>query len=261
MWTAVRSQLVGVTADHEAVQQINWPSLEPGTVEDILAQLLIRRHPGTIRIDGSGGDDGADVVLEAGDGSRIWEIKSFASTLSTKQKRQITTSHRTAIQKRSPVVAWELVIPKDPTPAEERWFADLKVEHPGIPMTWFGLAQIELALADHPEFQRCLLPNSPENLALDRLRQMKEEKASLGGGVWDVMARAKGLRGLSDVLDPDYRLEFAQGAMVRSARAVSWSSIPASSTRSRSPGRSCAASSGVAGWRVHLPASSHRQPY
>lgn len=99
---------------------IRWEGLDPARVERAVKLLLRRLHPDAQGIDGAGGDDGRDIQGTGPDGLVIFEVKSYASRLTGSQKRKIRRSLAKAAA-HSPV-RWVVVVPLDPSPAEQSWF-------------------------------------------------------------------------------------------------------------------------------------------
>ena len=77
------------------------------------------------------------------------------------------------------MLLWTLVIPHDPTPAEERWLAETLAPLAGVPVAWMGRTQLEAAFAEHPHLARAFLPGSSQSRALELLAQHHQEQARL----------------------------------------------------------------------------------
>ena len=98
-------------------------------------------------MDGAGGDDGADVVAPVPGGFHVFEIKSFTGRLNAGRKKQVEKSLETATAKRPSMIAWTLVLPLNPSPAEERWLAGLQ-SSTGVTLAWMGLTQLEASFTE-----------------------------------------------------------------------------------------------------------------
>jgi len=199
---------------------IPWAELEPLTAERLLAALLIRTVVGAYAVDGTGGDDGADVTAPADGGVHIYEIKSFALRLTPAQRRQVERSVTTARAKRLDMVRWTLVMPLDPSPAEERWLTGRLAELAGVPVAWMGRTSIEAAFAERPDLARAFLPGSAQQQALEWLAQLRQEEAGLTAGVPGAIRRGAKLREQVKLIDPDYDfdLELTAGGQTVSVR-------------------------------------------
>lgn len=184
--------------------QVPWTELEPLQVQKLISALLVRLMTGAYAVGGSGGDDGADVVRPVDGGVHVYEIKSFTATLRPGQKSQVRKSLTTAREHRARMLLWTLVIPHDPTPAEERWLAETLAPLAGVPVAWMGRTQLEAAFAEHPHLARAFLPGSSQSRALELLAQHHQEQAGLAAGVPDAVERGGKLRELLAEVDPDF---------------------------------------------------------
>jgi hypothetical protein len=164
---------------------IRWEALDPAKTERA-AKLLIRRlHPTAQGIDGAGGDDGRDIRWDGPDGLVIFEVKSYSDRLTTAQTRKIKGSLTNAAA-HSPV-RWVLVMPLDPSPAEESCFDGLRREHPEITLEWRGRDWLDGQFAQHADLRR-YVEGSDYDL-LERARELGFEQAALANGATDLVAR------------------------------------------------------------------------
>jgi hypothetical protein len=154
-------------------------------------------------MDGSGGDDGVDVLAHAGSGIHVFEIKSYRERLKPAQKRAIEKSARTAAEKNPDMVAWTLVMPLDHTPAERRWMEKDLAVIAGVPVAWIGRTRLEVELARYPDLVRHYAPGNVEDLAFDLLAEHQTE-ALPPRTVGDVVQRARRLKDHADAVDPFY---------------------------------------------------------
>ena len=95
-------------------------------VRDMISVLLSRLYPDARRIDGRGGDGGRDVqIVDGQDGSITcaFELKSFIDRMNAVRRRQVERSLKRAASLEP--ARWILVVPIDPTPAEDNWFRRL----------------------------------------------------------------------------------------------------------------------------------------
>ena len=183
---------------------IPWGELEPLQVQRLISALLVRTVPNAHAVDGAGGDDGADVVSTKVGGIHVYEIKSFASCLTPGQRRQVEHSLSTARKRRTDTVAWTLVLPLDPSPAEERWMHKKLDPMAGVLVAWMGRTQLEAAFAERPDLARAFLPGSAHQQALEWLSAHGHGKAGLAAGVPDAVSRGRNPRQQLRVVDPDY---------------------------------------------------------
>lgn len=182
---------------------IPWGRYSTDQVEDLLAAFLLREYPGAERMDGTGGDDGIDVLAPASGGIRVFEIKSYRERLKPAQKRAIEKSARTAAEKNPDMVAWTLVMPLDHTPAERRWMNQELAAAAGVPVGWVGRTRLEAELARYPDIVRYYAPGNVEHLAFDLLAEHSREAVpprTLG----EIVQRAQRLGEHTNVIDPFY---------------------------------------------------------
>lgn len=213
-------EFVGGMRDAVSVTTIHWEDLDPTTVENVIAALLVRTVPGAQPVEGAGGDEGADVVAPLADGQHVYEIKSFTGRLNPSRKRQILASLRTARDHRPEMRAWTLVLPTDLTPDEQRWFTSVLGAEVAVPVTWKGRIELDAAFAERPDLSRNFLPGSAEALALDMVVQKSQETAALAGGFPDVVDRVAKLRTLGGKVDPDWDIAVDSAPGMTTARLI-----------------------------------------
>lgn len=198
---------VAVAGEDVGVAGRRWQDLAPMEVQRVVAGLLVRIHPDAYAIDGSGGDDGADVVAPVKGGVHVFEVKSFTSRLTRGQKQQIKKSLTRARDSRPDMTSWTLAVPLDPSPAEERWFYSELPQLVNVSLNWMGLTQLEAALAEHPHIAREFWPGSATRTALELLADYHQEQAALGAGVPDALERGRKLQELLREVDPDFNFD------------------------------------------------------
>lgn len=164
---------------------IRWQDLDPAKVERAIKALLRRQHPMAQGVDGSGGDEGRDTSWCSPEGLVIFEVKSYTSRLTNSAKRKIKASLVNAV-KHQPV-RWCLIVPLDPSPAEEAWFGNLRQEYPGVELEWRGRDWLDEQFAAHEELRRMV--EGSDYALLQRAREMGQEQAVLTRGVPDVLDR------------------------------------------------------------------------
>jgi hypothetical protein len=179
----------------------------PAQAEDLIAALLVRTVPGAQRIDGAGGDAGVDVRAPGEGGWHIYEIKSFCRRLTAAQRRQIRDSLLTAVGSQPAMVSWTLVLPLDPSPAEDRWFTGQLQALADVPTAWLGRTQLEAELSRHRDLLRAFAPGSTERRALDLLASYAAEQAAMNRGMSDGIPRLMNLKEQFDLTDPDWAFD------------------------------------------------------
>lgn len=159
---------------------IPWGDYAPEQVETLVSAWLIRVVPRAQRVDGAGGDDGADVRAPVEGGLHIFEIKSFYRRLTSANKKQIVRSLETAVVRQSGMVRWTLVLPLDLTPAESRWFDQTLVPSTHFALDWIGRTELEAGLTEHRDLLRAFAPGSVERRAMDLLSEYSLAPATAG---------------------------------------------------------------------------------
>jgi hypothetical protein len=188
---------------------VPWSEYSPAQTENLIAAWLIRTVEGAQRVEGAGGDDGADVRAPThGDGLRIFEIKSFHELLRAGQRGQIRDSLRRAVKRQEKMIRWTLVLPKELTPAEIRWFENTLSPLAGVPIDWIGRTEIEAGLSQHRDLMRAFAPGSTERRAMDILADYHAEQVAMTRGAVDGIERVRKLRQQFDLIDPYWTFDF-----------------------------------------------------
>jgi hypothetical protein len=129
--------------------------------EDLVANIVLRIRPGAIRLRGSGGDWGIDVVageLLEGASAAIWQAKYFPERLPRNGRAQIEGAYAQALKKAQEngyrPASWTLCLPCRLTVGEKRWWDGFRRERMVADKLEIALLD-ESALAAHlyrPEF-------------------------------------------------------------------------------------------------------------
>lgn len=175
--------------------------------------LIANMYPNAQRVDGSGGDEGRDVQIPAGDGIHIKELKSFTGRLNTAQGRraQVERSLKRASQ-HSPL-SWDLIVPINPTPGELEWFTSLQTNY-DFPLRWRGLDWLNLEMAQRPFLARHFLGTANDEV-VTILRELNKEQGALDNGFPDIDSRLRAFAQRIDELSPYYRLNVTFNTDVR----------------------------------------------
>ena len=132
---------------------LRWGDLDPRRFERGVQGLLRSQNTGMVSI-GSGGDGGADALWRAADGRSVFEMKSF-TRLTAKRRAKVAGSLSTAVKTVPDMVAWVLVLPCNPTRAEQDWFEnDLQKVAPEVKLEWRGIDWLDVQAAENPAFTR-----------------------------------------------------------------------------------------------------------
>lgn len=180
--------------------RVRWELLDPGTYEDMVSVLLSRLKPGTVRVDGKGGDGGRDCYFDEETGREAFELKSFTGRLKGSRRRQVERSLKRAAEGNP--TRWSLVVPIDHTPAELTWFEGLQTQYE-FPLLWRGKTWLDSEMASHPDIHRYFVKGAAEEV-IERLAELNMEQAALARGVEDAADRLEVIKNRLNEIDPFY---------------------------------------------------------
>ena len=136
--------------------RVAWERYEGNDVEAVVAILINRERPNSVRITPSRGDGGVDILdrgAAANGGDVVYQVKRYTGPLSTTQQNNVEeswvrlqTDPRWATLN---VQEWHLVTPWDPTPEADAWLQNL--DDSGRTVVWHGLTYVEALAAKYPE--------------------------------------------------------------------------------------------------------------
>lgn len=136
--------------------RLAWERYEGNDVEAVVAMLINREHPNSVRITPSRGDGGVDILdrrASENGGDVVYQVKRYTQPLSASQRDNVEESwSRLNTDPRwaeLDVQEWHLVTPWDPTPEAEAWLQGL--DPGGRAVVWNGLSYIEGLAAKYPE--------------------------------------------------------------------------------------------------------------
>lgn len=157
------------------VAPVPWVTLAPEQTERLAGVLLCRTHPNALRLRPSRGDGGID-IFDPADGEHVdvYQVKSFATSLTSSRKQQIKKSLARVFLNSSVLVRrWYLVVPLNPTPEEYAWFEELTSAF-GFHCYWYGLDRLESLAAGHPDVIEYYLGDGRVRLesAISQLRDL-----------------------------------------------------------------------------------------
>lgn len=198
--------------------RVAWERYEGNDVEAVVAMLINREHPNSVRITPSRGDGGVDILdrgAAANDGDVVYQVKRYTGPLSTAQENKVEESW-TRLQtdprwSTLNVQEWHLVTPWDPTPEADAWLQGLDDSGPTV--VWHGLTYVEALAAKYPEVIDYYLDGGKS-----RIEQAYQAVVALlaptdAGQELDVPAVSSRLATALTVLDgdPHYRYELRLG--------------------------------------------------
>ncbi|MGC5055094.1 hypothetical protein ACLQ2S_27035 [Micromonospora sp. DT48] len=201
--------------------RVEWTRLEGNDVEAVVAMLVNRERPDSVRISTSRGDGGVDILERragSGGGDLVHQVKGYCRALTSRQKTEVDTSLRTLTKDprwdRLNVELWYLVTPWDPTPEAETWLQELAVRY-GLKAVWRGLSYVEQLAAKYPDVVDYYLHGG--RTAVDNAYKAVAAIFALGGDqqetldIPSVTARVQAALPALNV-DPHYRYELRFGS-------------------------------------------------
>lgn len=215
------------------MSEVPWTTVEPGLVEKIVAVMLSRENPRAQHVRPSQGDAGLDVVVPVGPEGLVddYQVKAFATNLTSGQKRQIRKSLGSAVATHNDPASgdtirnWYLTLPLDATRQQQKWLADLATELAApFACEWRGLAFLDGLAAKYPEVIDYHLRDGKERLqqAISDLRAaVGFDRDTRDGALMEPADAEPALRRLSETLnrdDPHYRYELEVTAERPAAR-------------------------------------------
>jgi hypothetical protein len=147
---------------------VNWGSYPGEFLERLMAVLVAQNHPDAIRRTPASGDGGIDLMVPVDGGYEVDQVKGFTDRIGTQERRQIKKSWSTFCEDprlSAPVLAYRLVVPVDPTPGEQQWFADTIVASADIPVAWRGQAHWDSLAAQNAHVIDYMIGGGAERVA------------------------------------------------------------------------------------------------
>ena len=193
---------------------MNWGAYGGDYIEKVMAVFVAQDEPDTIRRTPASGDGGIDLMIPAGDGVFVDQVKSFSGRLDDSRKAQVKSSWeefqrdpRLPAGKKK-ILGYRLVVPIDPTPGEQEWFEKL-VAGAIYPVTWRGETHWNSLAAQHPQVVDYFFNGGRDRLLLRQqglLKALGDPFAPVTPG--DIAASLEMTREMLNSADPYYRYEF-----------------------------------------------------
>lgn len=190
--------------------RIPWDALakNPRASESLVTLLMLRLRGRAQAVDGSGGDGGRDLFEYTEDGQLvIYEAKSFTGRMDGGRRTQVVRSLTSAARHQPD--HWDLLVPIDANPSEQRWFDSLRKEFPFV-RHWLGRSWLDQELAAHPDLVRYALEESGDYI-LERIVEARAERDVLLS-VPDYVGRVRALHARGQEISPHYALHTSLGA-------------------------------------------------
>lgn len=143
------------------VDRVPWVRYHGDDIEAVVAMMVNREHPDSVRIAPSQGDGGVD-ILDRGAGSDggdvVYQVKGFAERkeLTAPDKAKIVGSMKRVLDPATGdprwsnlnVTKWRLVMPLDSTPEDFTWL-EQQAEPYNVKVVWDGLTVIDQLAAKY----------------------------------------------------------------------------------------------------------------
>lgn len=185
----------------DVVDRVPWVRYGGDDIEAVVAMMLNREHPNSVRIAPSQGDGGVD-ILDRGAGPNagdvVYQVKGFAErvALTPSDKSKIAGSLKKLLdpEKGDPrwahlnVTEWRLVMPLDATPEDFTWLEEKAAPY-GVKIVWDGLTLVDQLAAKYGDVIDYYLHGGKsaieaayrEAMALMSLGYATEDSALTGG--------------------------------------------------------------------------------
>lgn len=136
--------------------RIAWERYEGNDIEAVVAMLVNREFPSSVRVTPSKGDGGVDILdrrAAANGGDVVYQVKRHTKPLTTGQQGKVEESW-TRLRSDPRWAAlnleeWHLVTPWDPTPEAEAWLQGLS--DGSCTVYWHGLTFVDNLASKYPE--------------------------------------------------------------------------------------------------------------
>ncbi|MEU9413295.1 hypothetical protein AB0E08_47455 [Streptomyces sp. NPDC048281] len=169
---------------------------------------MLRLRAKARAVDGNGGDGGRDLFEYTDSGELVvYEAKSFTGRMTPVRRRQVERSLVSAARHQPD--HWDLLVPIDPNPVEQRWFDGLHAQFPFV-REWLGRSWLDEKFAAHPDLVRYALQESGDYI-LERIAEARAERDVLLGGLPDYLKRARALHERAQEISPHYAVHTTLG--------------------------------------------------
>ncbi|MET8831608.1 hypothetical protein ABZX40_37975 [Streptomyces sp. NPDC004610] len=191
--------------------KVPWEKLaeSPKVSESLVTLLMLRLRQKAHAVDGSGGDGGRDLFEYTDSGELVvYEAKSFTGRMPPGRRRQVERSLVSGARHQPD--HWDLLVPIDPNPAEQRWFDGLRAQFPFV-REWLGRSWLDEKFAAHPDLVRYALQQSGDYI-LERIAEARAERDMLLGGLPDYLERAHALHARVQEISHHHAVQTTLGA-------------------------------------------------
>lgn len=202
-----------------ALTRIAWERYEGDDIESVVAMLVNREFPNSVRISPSKGDGGVDILnrrATAAGGDVVYQVKRYTKALTNGQQKKVEESwERLRSDARWDTLdleEWHLVTPWDPTPEAEAWLQNLCGG--SCRVYWHGLTYLDNLASKYPEVIDYYLESGKSRIEAAYqtvLSLFSPTEAGQPLNVPNVSSKlSKAIATLED--DPHYRYELRFGA-------------------------------------------------
>lgn len=190
---------------------IAWETCSGEDVERAIATYICLEYPTAIRVRPSQGDGGIDVIRLINDTDVIiYQIKKFATNLSSNQKNQIKKSWESVLEytkkKNLNLKEWFLVMPLDPTKENLEWFKELTDGY-GIKTHWLGKTRVDGWTAKMPYVRDYYFQGNRDS-AIEIAKSMFLSSHQSVTDDKGLICQIDAIRRVLNELDPHYTFDF-----------------------------------------------------
>jgi hypothetical protein len=160
---------------------VDLKTLDSTRFQSLCNALVKAVYPEATCLQGSGGDEGIDCFLGSNmdtDNLHVFQHKFLTATLASSGKRQIKESLKQVHSKHPNVSRWTLVIAKDFTAGEIKWFNQLRTAYRTIELDFWDSTKLKYLLRKHNTVSYGFFP-IPEHIDKKIIKHLDDLKTNI----------------------------------------------------------------------------------